>query len=108
MELQKKNQEVSIQANDLDIELIKELWQVNCVVSYPLSDEMVEVWSRCIKELAPDTTPKMIKEVVNKFKLEEIIYDSKKGIQNIFNALKKSKEVKRVDVSEIFGEANGK
>ncbi len=63
---------------------IKQLYHVNYLVSYPISDLMLEGWSNSIIELVPEITPDDLKEIINRMKLGTIDFDYRKGIQNIF------------------------
>ena len=85
MELQTTNKLVNITTNE---QMIKELYHVNYLVAYPLSDTILEGWCKCIIELKPETTPEDIKKMINKMKLGLIPYDPKLGIQNIFRGLR--------------------
>jgi hypothetical protein len=84
METLQKTQ-ASITIND---NFVKQLYHVNYLVNYPISDIMLEGWTRSINELMPEATPQDIKFVIDKMKLGEIKFDSRKGVQNILVALK--------------------
>lgn len=72
--------------------MAKELYQVNYLTSYPISDLMLEGWAKCILELRPDTTTSDIKTVIDKMKVGDLPFDNKKGIQNIFVGLNLTKQ----------------
>ena len=84
MELQTTNKLVNITTSE---QIIKELYHVNYLVAYPLSDIMLEGWAKCIIDLKPKTTPEDLRKVINKMKLGVIPFDPKLGIQNIFKGL---------------------
>lgn len=86
----------------------KELFQVNYLVAYPLSDAAIEGWTNCILELRPQTTIEELRSVINKMKTGEIEYDTKKGIQNIFRGIKELNPIKRIEADEIFGNTHNK
>jgi len=84
MNLQTTNKSVSTTINE---DMVKELYHVNYLVAYPLSDLMLEGWAKCISELKPELKPLELRELINKMKLGVIPYDPKLGIQNIFKGL---------------------
>ena len=79
------NQSVSTQINE---GFVKQLFHVNYLVNYPISDFMLEGWSRSIQELAPEITVEDLKAITDRMKLGSIEFDHRKGIQNIFNGYK--------------------
>ena len=93
MELQTQNKSVSITTNKSE-QLVKELYHINYVVNYPLSDIMLEGWEKTIKELEPEITNEVIKWILDKVKLGYIDWDNKKGVQNIFDGFRKYIEFK--------------
>ena len=44
--------------------LIKELYHVNYLVAYPISDIMLEGWAKCLTELAPGMSSYVLKEII--------------------------------------------
>lgn len=61
------------------------LKHINQCVSFAISDQMFQEWAKSICILMPDATITEIKNVVREYKLNiSLIYDPKKGIQNIF------------------------
>lgn len=58
------------------------------LLPYPLSGTAIADWAKCINELAPYATPEMLRTIINKFISNDLDYDYKKGIQNIFIALR--------------------
>lgn len=79
------NQSVSTQINE---GFVKQLYHVNYLVNYPISDFMLEGWSKSIQELAPEITIEDLKIITDRMKLGSIEFDHRKGIQNIFNGYK--------------------
>ena len=67
-------------------EVGKEIYQINQLVQFPISDEMIKDWTKSIHELAPELDGTKLKYIIDKFKTGELEYDSRKGIQNIFLA----------------------
>lgn len=85
-----ENQEIIKQENKLAnmpaVEnLAIQLFHVNQLTPYPYSDAMLEAWAVSILELTPEIKAEDLKFIIDKMKLGAIPYDSKKGIQNIFN-----------------------
>ena len=68
-----------------DIDFIKELYHINQIANYPVSDLNLETWAKSIKELTPEITPEILKKIINKYKTGYYKWDSKVGIPNIFN-----------------------
>lgn len=71
------------------LNLSKEIYRVNLLNPYPLSDLQVVEWAKCINLLLPEMKPEMLQLIINKMMLGVIEWDGKKGIQNIFSAYKK-------------------
>jgi len=92
-----KNQLVNTTINE---QIIKELYHINYLVAFPLSDLMLEGWAKSIQELAPELTPERLKKIINGMKVGVVNYDTKKGIQNIFLAHKpvNTNTVTRVEI----------
>lgn len=76
------------------LNLINELFYINCIIAYPISDLTLEMWSKLILELEPEITPDVIKWIINKMAIGLIPYDSKIGIPNIFNGFRKYISIK--------------
>ncbi len=73
----------------VDTEFVKQLFHVNCLVSYPITDPMLEVWARSIQELTPELTVDILKQIIDKMKTGEYDFDNRAGVQNIFKGYKK-------------------
>lgn len=71
--------------------IAKELVHINLLVAYPVSDAMLEIWAKTIEELAPDLTPEILRKLINRYKLGELEYDTKSGIQNILKHASRDK-----------------
>lgn len=84
-QLQKVNQ--SLELSDKELSLAVEIFHVNQVMPYPLSDLQISDWAKSINELMPEVSSADIKKIIDDFKLDNIEWDNKKGIQNIFNAI---------------------
>jgi hypothetical protein len=86
-QLTTQNKSVSITTNQNEL-LVKELYHINYIVNYPLSDIMLEGWDKTIKELEPEITNEVIKWILDNVKLGFMDWDNKKGIQNIFEGFR--------------------
>jgi hypothetical protein len=84
-ELQKTTTENQLANITTKEDLVKQLYHVNYLVSYPVSDLMLEGWANSIMELVPEITTKDIKSITDRMKMGTYPFDSRKGIQNIFN-----------------------
>jgi len=81
-------------ANMPTSELIKALYHVNLLVTYPITDGMLEIWASSIQKLKPEITPAVLTEIIDQMKLGKINYDPQKGIQNIFYGYDRLKSIK--------------
>ena len=100
---QKTATENQLASTHLKISLIKQLFHVNCLVAYPISDTMLEVWANTLSELEPEITPEVVKWIVDKMKLGMLDFDNRKGIQNIFEGFRKyiSHKIKEENSREV-------
>jgi hypothetical protein len=94
--------------NDYQIALGTELYRLNYALPFPLSGTALADWAKCINELAPYATPVILKEIINKFLTNDLDYDNKKGIQNIFIALRpyQQKKLSQKEIDDMFGGRN--
>lgn len=69
--------------------LCLQIWHMNKLLSYPLSDPQIESWAKTINELTPQLTPEQLRFIINGMMLGELDFDPKVGIQNIFKNYKK-------------------
>jgi len=99
MELQKITTESQLANTHQQVEFTKQLFHVNCLVSYPINDVMLEVWTKSINELAPEMTSDDLKFIIDKMKIGVYPYDHRVGIQNIFKGYKKLIESKVLTLS---------
>ena len=81
-------------------EMVEQLYHVNYLVAYPVSDLMLEGWARSISELMPDVTEFDIKRIIDEMKVGKIKFDSRKGVQNILIALKSYPRKSQLSQSE--------
>jgi hypothetical protein len=61
-----------------------ELFHYNQLTAFPLSDAQIIDWAKSIKEIAPQLTTEILREIIRRFKVGQGEFDSKLGIQNIF------------------------
>lgn len=88
MELQKQNNGQSLQISQEVQEVGKAIYHVNQLTPFNIDDEMILSWSKSIFELIPNIEINDLKDLISDFKTDEIHYDNKLGIQNIFIGLK--------------------
>lgn len=94
--------------NPLEISIGKELYRLNLILPYPLSGSALADWAKCINELTPSATPETLRVIINKFIANDLEYDYKKGIQNIFIALRpyQQKKLTAKEIDDMFGGRN--
>jgi hypothetical protein len=94
--------------NHEQITIGKELYRLNMLLPYPLSGTAIEDWAKCINELAPYAKPDMLRTIINRFISNDLEYDYKKGIQNIFIALRSYNQPKltQQQIDDMFGGRN--
>lgn len=86
-EIQKSQQNLPL-LNDRLTKIGKLVYQMNLLAPYPLSDQSIIEWSKCIDELMPDLKLETLKEAIDNMKLGKLEYDKNLGIQNIFLAIR--------------------
>jgi hypothetical protein len=69
--------------------IAKELVRVNHLVGFPMSGEDIQEWSIQLYELVPNLDTSRLHFLLNEFAMDHIEWDKNKGIQNIFNGLKR-------------------
>lgn len=85
----------------LPIETVcQQLFHVNKLIQFKLTETEMEDWSRDIAELSPNTTAGELKLVLDKFKTNRTKWDVKQGIQNIFRGI----ELLKLNKGEYFCE----
>lgn len=82
--LQPNNNNLSTPLNKKELEIAKELWHVNQILTYPLSDSQIEAWSISINELKPVLIISDLTKAINLVKIGRIEWDNKVGLPNIF------------------------
>lgn len=70
-----------------EIEIAAALTKVNMLSHFPLNDFQIEDWSKNINRLLPDLKLTDLNQVLDNMMVGKVEYDSRKGIQNIFNGL---------------------
>ena len=83
MELIKNNSSLSI----VNLDLAKQVYQINQLVPYPLSDVQIEDIARSLDRLVPELTPELLGLMMDRFKYGYYQWDRTQLIQNIFNNL---------------------
>jgi hypothetical protein len=68
--------------------LIKAVGEVNKLVSFPLEVPELVSWAMDIERLYPGIGASRLRFLIDQYKLEELVWDKSKGIQNIFAGLK--------------------
>lgn len=87
LQLNSSNRSTPLKPNELEVATI--LWNVNQLVAFPISDTLLESWSRSVVRIRPETTVRELEKLIYLMKIDKIEWDSKKGIQNIFTGLAK-------------------
>lgn len=72
----------------INLDFIKELYHVNYLTAFPISDTILEGWYHCITEIEPALTKEALKWILTEMKVGNIEYNPKLGIQNIFQGFK--------------------
>lgn len=70
-----------------DISLI--VADVNTLVPFQLTVDNIVEWSTIIDRLNPGMDLESLRFLIDKFAMDEIEWDKSKGIQNIFNGLRR-------------------
>lgn len=96
-----QTQESQLANTTIDKDFVQQLYHVNYLTNYPISDAMLEGWSKSIKELAPEMTSKTVKIIIDRMKVGTIDFDNRIGIQNIFKAYKIILNEYLVDLSRL-------
>lgn len=69
--------------------IVKVVQNANDCVAFKMDAREIIHWSREIERLVPGIDPKAIGFVLDCFKVDILSWDRNKGIQNIFNGLKR-------------------
>lgn len=67
--------------------------KTNMLIPFPIHDKMMELWAIEIYRQRPDVNLQDLSDIMDMFMQEKFVWDTKKGIQNIFRALKEYKQV---------------
>lgn len=81
------DQENQLSLNDRQFAICKELYHVNQLTPFPVSDDRIVEWAKSIEEILPQLDINHLRELFVDFKLGKISYDKNDGIQNIFMGL---------------------
>jgi hypothetical protein len=88
MELLEQSTAQSLKINGHDDIIAKILFQVNQLSPFFIEDITLFAWSKSIIEILPKIDPADLKSLMRDFKTDEIHYDTKLGIQNVFKGLR--------------------
>ena len=75
--------------SDRHKEIIRAIAPINTIFPYKMDQDEMIMWAKDIDDLAPDTEPEKLMFLVKCFKTDEIVWDSKLGIQNVLRGLKR-------------------
>lgn len=81
-----QNAQLSLSENQFNI--CKEIYHVNQLTAFPVNDERLSEWARSIEEIVPNLEIEDLKNVIIDFKIGELEYNHKEGVQNIFFGLR--------------------
>lgn len=87
---------------EVNKELAKQVYQINQLVPYPLSDIQIEDIAKSLEELVPELTPMQLKKMIDRFKIGYYEWDKTKVIQNIFKNLANTMKEDYVGKDEEF------
>ena len=88
MEVQLKQNNGLPSLTDKQNEIGRVVYHVNQLTNFPISDERISEWARSIDEIIPNLELEDLRSVIKDFKICELEYNQKEGIQNIFFGLK--------------------
>jgi hypothetical protein len=97
-----KNTSTTIALSEHETSIAQQVFRVNQLSPWALTNGQIVDWTKTILELIPDATPQKIKDIVDKYILEEIEWNKEKGIQNITKYLKKPKPYNPNGQSEVI------
>lgn len=69
------------------MQLCKQIFSINQLVAFPLSETQMEDWATTLKRLAPNVTNETLQIVLDKFATNRTKWNEKQGIQNIFRGI---------------------
>lgn len=82
----------SLTLSDTGVRIAKVIVAVNDLIPMRLNSDDIISWSKDIERLVEADELKKLPFLMDCFKTDKISYDRNKGIQNIFNGLKRLKE----------------
>lgn len=86
-QLQQVNHNLSTRLNNKEQDIVKELWHINQVITYQLTDTQLEDWSKSIHSLYPAIEIKELTKAINLLKTGKVKWDVGVGLPNVFSAL---------------------
>lgn len=78
-----------LEASRQQTNIMKVIVDVNNLVAFKMTPSDFKDWAIQIHRIAPDIDLKAVRFMMDCFATEALVYDHTKGIQNIFNALRK-------------------
>lgn len=88
MQLEKTVQQNQLTLSSSQIEICKEISHVNELTTFFIPDHRLEEWAVSINEILPNLEIEDLKNVIIDFKIGELEYNHKEGVQNIFFGLR--------------------
>lgn len=88
MEIQLKGQSGLPSLTNKQNEIGLAIYHVNQLTNFPIPDERISEWARSIDEICPNLEIEDLKSVIDDFKIGELEYNHREGVQNIFFGLK--------------------
>lgn len=86
-QLQQLNRNLSTPLNDREHLIVKELWHINQVITYQLTDSQLEDWAQSINSLLPTLEIKEVSKAIKLLKTGKVKWDVGVGLPNVFSAL---------------------
>lgn len=77
--------------SEAEKQLAVQIFHVNQLSPWKLSDLEIIEWTKTILDICPDATPEKIKDVIDRYKTNEIEWNTHQGVQNIIRILKPRK-----------------
>ena len=93
MEIQKTNQNLPEQEKVINIG--REIYKLNTIVSYPYSDELIELMAKNILRLMPEIKIYSLSAVIDKFITGTKIYNKDGGLSQIIAAIKVQEQLEK-------------
>ena len=87
-----KNQTSSgLAFSDNEATIAKQVFNVNLLTNWKLTDDEIILWSRAILKHFPDVTPEKIEEILTRYESNDLEWNHYQGVQNIIRILKPRK-----------------